>query len=102
MPNIELIRLLLGKIAEELGMRDRDGLSGLITFVKDRPGHDRRYAIDPAKIMRELEWRPETSLEDGITKTIRWYIDNRKWWEKIISGEYMKYYDVQYGERLGR
>ncbi len=102
MPNIELIRLLLGKIADELGMHEKDGLSGLITFVKDRKGHDRRYAIDPAKIERELGWRAETGFEDGITRTIRWYIDNRRWWERIISGEYMKYYDVQYGERLGR
>jgi len=99
MPNIELIRLLLGKIAEQLGMSE-DRLTGLITFVKDRQGHDRRYAIDPAKIEGELGWRPETAFEDGITRTIRWYIDNRKWWEGIISGEYMKYYDVQYGERL--
>ncbi len=100
MTNIELVRLLLGEIAEQLGM-SRDGLTRLITFVKDRQGHDRRYAIDPAKIERELGWRPETGFEDGIARTIAWYIGNRKWWERIISGEYMKYYDLQYGERLG-
>ncbi len=101
MPNIELIRLLLKKIPEQLGMHE-DKLSGLITFVKDRQGHDRRYAIDPAKIEKELGWRPETGFEDGITKTIRWYIENRQWWERIISGEYMQYYDLQYGERFRR
>ena len=73
--------------------------SSLITFVKDRPGHDRRYAIDCAKIERELGWTPKSSFESGIRETVGWYIKNRGWWEKIISGEYLEYYDMQYGKR---
>lgn len=71
----------------------------LITFVKDRPGHDRRYAIDPTKIHDELGWYPETTVEEGIKKTIQWYLDNKPWWEHIISGEYQQYYEKQYGNR---
>lgn len=71
----------------------------LITFVKDRPGHDRRYAIDPAKIHQELGWLPQTSFAEGIKKTIKWYLDNEDWWQRIISGEYQNYYVKMYGER---
>lgn len=71
----------------------------LITFVKDRPGHDRRYAIDPAKIHRELVWLPQTSFAEGIKKTIKWYLDNESWWQRIISGEYQNYYTKMYGDR---
>lgn len=71
----------------------------LITFVKDRAGHDRRYAIDPTKIHNELGWLPETKFEDGIAKTITWYLEHRAWWENIISGEYQNYYEKMYGER---
>jgi dTDP-glucose 4,6-dehydratase len=70
----------------------------LITFVTDRPGHDQRYAIDSMKISEELSWSPEESFESGIRKTIHWYLDNREWWERIVSGEYKDYYDLQYGE----
>ena len=63
----------------------------LITFVKDRPGHDMRYAIDPEKIKNELGWYPETAFEDGIIRTINWYLDNKDWWQKILSGEYKEY-----------
>ena len=63
----------------------------LITYVEDRKGHDRRYAIDPSKIHNELGWLPETTFEVGMEKTIKWYLDNRQWWEKIISGEYRNY-----------
>ena len=70
----------------------------LITFVKDRPGHDRRYAIDPTKIQNELGWLPQTRFEDDIAKTIEWYLANKDWWQKIISGEYQKYYKKMYGE----
>lgn len=63
----------------------------LITYVKDRPGHDRRYAIDPKKIGEELGWTPQTKFDDGIGRTIRWYIDNKPWWEHILSGEYRNY-----------
>ena len=71
----------------------------LIKFVTDRPGHDMRYAIDPTKIRNELGWFPETSFDEGIKKTVDWYLANRKWWETIISGEYMDYYDKMYGNR---
>lgn len=71
----------------------------LITFVKDRPGHDMRYAIDPTKIKNELGWYPETSFDEGIAKTVEWYLTHRDWWENIISGEYVKYYEKMYGNR---
>ncbi len=98
-PNIEAIKLLLKKISEVLNLKE-DGLMSLITFVKDREGHDRRYAIDPSKIEHHLGWRPETSFDKGITKTIEWYISNKQWWQRILSGEYVQYYKSQYGERL--
>ena len=71
----------------------------LITFVKDRPGHDMRYAIDPAKIHNELGWLPKTKFDDGIKQTVEWYLVNRTWWENIISGEYKNYYERMYGNR---
>ena len=71
----------------------------LITFVKDRLGHDQRYAIDPTKITNELGWTPETCFEVGIVKTIRWYLENQKWVEDITGGDYMKYYEQMYGSR---
>jgi dTDP-glucose 4,6-dehydratase len=72
---------------------------GLITFVKDRLGHDRRYAIDPAKITNELGWRPETKFETGIVKTIEWYLNNQSWVEDITGGDYQKYYKRMYETR---
>ena len=71
----------------------------LIKYVKDRPGHDLRYAIDPTKIKNELGWEPETSFEEGIQLTVDWYLANREWWERIINGEYTAYYDKMYGGR---
>ena len=71
----------------------------LIRFVKDRPGHDMRYAIDPTKIKNELGWYPETTFEDGIEKTVKWYLENRQWWENIINGDYVKYYERMYKDR---
>jgi len=88
--NIDIVKT----ICRELGKSE-----GLITFVADRKGHDMRYAIDPTKIHRELGWKPETMFEDGIRKTIRWYLDNREWWEKIITGEYRIYYEKMYANR---
>ncbi len=88
--NIEIVKL----ICETLGKPE-----SLITYVTDRKGHDRRYAIDPEKIHNELGWLPETCFEDGIKKTIQWYLDNREWWETIISGEYQDYYEKMYGNR---
>jgi len=96
--NIDIIKLLLKRIAGYLNLNE-DELMNLISFVKDREGHDRRYAIDPSKIERELGWKPGISFEEGITKTIEWYLSNKQWWQKIVSGEYMKYYNLQYGER---
>lgn len=91
MRNIDIVKL----ICEKLGKPEN-----LITYVPDRKGHDMRYAIDPAKIHRELGWLPETRFADGIEKTIRWYLDNSEWLQNIINGEYMEYYDKMYGERL--
>ncbi|MCR5794677.1 MAG: dTDP-glucose 4,6-dehydratase [Solobacterium sp.] len=71
----------------------------LITFVKDRPGHDLRYAMDPEKIENELGWVPEYRFEEGIQKTIRWYLDNRDWWTHIVNGEYRNYYERMYADR---
>ena len=71
----------------------------LIQYVTDRPGHDMRYAIDPTKIHDELGWEPTTKFDDGIKKTIDWYLNNKSWWEKIISGEYQNYYDKMYSNR---
>lgn len=68
-----------------------DKPESLIQYVKDRPGHDRRYAIDPTKIYQELGWLPETSFEEGIQKTIQWYLDHKEWWQHILSGEYKKF-----------
>ena len=71
----------------------------LIEFVTDRKGHDLRYAIDPSKIEHELGWKPKVKFEDGIKKTIDWYVEHRDWWQKIISGEYQQYYEKMYGNR---
>ena len=90
MRNIDIVRL----ICRELGKPET-----LITYVADRKGHDLRYAIDPAKINRELGWAPETKFEDGIKKTIRWYLDHKEWWQGIINGEYRDYYERMYGNR---
>jgi dTDP-glucose 4,6-dehydratase len=71
----------------------------LITFVKDRPGHDRRYAIDATKAQAKLDWAPRHVFEDALAATVRWYVERRPWWERIISGEYLGYYERQYGGR---
>ena len=89
--NIEVVKTIL----HALGKSEE-----LIAFVKDRPGHDRRYAIDPSKIHRELGWLPHTSFEDGIQTTVEWYLQNRSWWEHIRSGDYRRYYEQQYGMKL--
>ena len=88
--NIDVVKIIL----KELGKSE-----DLIAFVTDRPGHDRRYAIDPAKIKKDLGWEPTTLFDEGIKKTIRWYLDNKSWWENIISGEYQNYYKKMYGNR---
>ncbi len=88
--NIDIVRL----ICRTLGKSE-----SLITYVADRKGHDMRYAIDPTKIHTELGWLPETKFEDGIQKTIQWYLNNKSWWQEIISGEYRNYYHRMYEER---
>ena len=90
MRNIDIVRI----ICKALGKPE-----SLITYVTDRKGHDMRYAIDPAKIHNELGWLPETPFADGIRKTIAWYLENRTWWETILSGEYRNYYEKMYGNR---
>ena len=72
----------------------------LIKYVKDRPGHDRRYAIDPTKIETELGWKPKYNFDTGIAQTIQWYLDNEDWWKHIISGEYQNYFAEMYKDRL--
>ncbi|MBI4833233.1 MAG: dTDP-glucose 4,6-dehydratase [Planctomycetes bacterium] len=86
--NIEITKTILS----ELGKPE-----SLIKHVKDRPGHDRRYALDVSKIKKELGWEPLYTFEQGIRKTIRWYQDNREWWKRVKSGEYLKYYKKHYG-----
>ena len=88
--NLDVVKTVL----RELGKPE-----SLITFVTDRPGHDRRYAIDPSKIHAELGWLPHTKFDDGIHQTVQWYLDNRQWWEHILAGEYQNYYQAMYGNR---
>jgi len=97
--NISIIEQILTKVAGKLN-RDENELRSLIQYVDDRKGHDRRYAIDPEKMEKSTGWKPETAFAEGIASTIEWYIANQKWWERIISGDYMNYYNTQYGERL--
>jgi dTDP-glucose 4,6-dehydratase len=94
--NLEVVKFILKRVAQKINVRENE-LMSLITFVEDRKGHDRRYAIDSSKIERETGWKPETDFEKGIEKTIEWYMSNHKWWQRIISGEYMEYYKLQYG-----
>lgn len=87
MPNIKIIKLILEHLKKS---------EDLIQYVKDRPGHDRRYAIDSSKIQKELGWTPTYTFEIAIAKTIDWYLNHKDWWERIISGEYQNYYNIQY------
>lgn len=88
--NIEVVKEILRILGKD---------ESLIRYVKDRPGHDMRYAIDPTKIQNELGWYPETSFNDGLRLTINWYLANTGWWQNIVNGEYMNYYEKMYGER---
>lgn len=93
--NIDLIRVIIRTVDKLLG--NPEGHSEkLISFVKDRPGHDMRYAIDSRKLQRELGWEPSLQFEEGIEKTVRWYLDNQEWIDNITSGEYERYYDEMY------
>jgi dTDP-glucose 4,6-dehydratase len=88
--NIEIVKIIL---------RELNKPETLIKYVKDRPGHDRRYAIDSSKIQQELGWKPIYDFGEGMQKTIKWYLDNQEWWSKIITGEYQEYYEKMYGNR---
>ena len=94
--NIKIVRLVCSILDEILGGEPREKL---IQFVKDRPGHDRRYAIDASFIRKELGWEPKHTFDQGIRETVRWYLDNEAWLEQCLSGEYQKYYDMMYSNR---
>lgn len=98
-PNLHLVKTLCGLTDAALG-RPAGSAEALIRFVPDRPGHDRRYAIDATKIRRELGWQPQVSFEDGLRQTVEWYLSNDQWLNSVRSGEYLSYYDAQYGQRL--
>ncbi|GHG85230.1 dTDP-glucose 4,6-dehydratase [Comamonas sp. JC664] len=89
--NIEIVKAILGLVGKP---------ESLIQYVKDRPGHDRRYAIDPSKIRAELGWTPAHTFEQGLAETVRWYVDHSAWWQRVTSGEYLQYFDTQYRTRL--
>ena len=89
--NIEIVKTILAQLGKP---------ESLMKFVKDRPGHDRRYAIDATKLRTELGWEPKYTFETGIKQTIDWYLNNQEWWQNIISGEYQEYFKSQYGDRL--
>ncbi len=91
MTNIEIVKLILKELNKD---------ESLIEYVNDRPGHDRRYAIDSSKIQSELGWKPEFDFEEAIVQTIKWYLENRNWWQKILSEEYLKYYEEQYSGKF--
>jgi dTDP-glucose 4,6-dehydratase len=93
--NIDLVRLLCQKMDQKLGRPERSSAE-LIRFVKDRPGHDLRYAIDAAKIHKELGWQPSVSFEEGLGITIEWYLKNTAWLERVTSGAYLEYYKKHY------
>jgi len=88
--NLEVVKTILNEL---------DKPQSLITFVEDRAGHDLRYAIDPTKISNELGWEPTILFDEGIKKTIKWYLDNKEWWENIISGDYRDYYERMYKDK---
>jgi len=96
--NIDLIKVMIRTVDRILGNPEGHSL-GLITYVTDRPGHDARYAIDSSKLQKELGWEPSLQFEEGIEKTVRWYLDHQEWMEQITSGEYEKYYEEMYHKR---
>lgn len=88
--NLEVVKTILRELHKP---------ESLIEFVADRPGHDRRYAVDAGKLKAELGWSPSVSFEKGLSRTLHWYLDNRSWWERILTGEYRGYYETMYGNR---
>lgn len=95
--NIDLVKLLCTLMDDKLS-RPQGESEKLITYIKDRPGHDRRYAIDASKINKELGWYPSVTFEEGLSQTIDWYLENRQWMERVTSGEYLEYYEEMYGK----
>jgi dTDP-glucose 4,6-dehydratase len=93
--NIELIKLLC-KLMDEKLEREPGASEKLITYIKDRPGHDRRYAIDASKINKELGWEPSVTFEEGLSESVDWYLNNEEWMNRVTSGDYAKYYESQY------
>jgi dTDP-glucose 4,6-dehydratase len=93
--NIDLVKLLCKLMDKKLNRKPGTS-EQLITYVKDRPGHDRRYAIDASKINKELGWKPSVTFEQGLSETIDWYLENKEWLQHLTSGDYMKYYELQY------
>jgi len=89
--NIDVVKMIIQKLEKS---------ESLIKFVKDRPGHDLRYAMDTSKMKAEFGWKPKVNFEKGIEKTIEWYLANKEWWQGVINGDYMEYYERMYGERL--
>ena len=96
--NIDIIHVLIKTVDRLLGRKEDEDLN-LITHVTDRMGHDMRYAIDSRKLQRELGWEPSLQFEEGIEKTVRWYLDNQAWMDNVTSGDYQKYYDEMYQNR---
>ena len=96
--NIDIIKVLINTVDRMLGRREGEDMD-LITYVTDRAGHDLRYAIDSTKLQRELGWEPSLQFEEGIEKTVRWYLDHQEWVDNVTSGEYQKYYEQMYSNR---
>ena len=96
--NIDIIKVLINTVGRLLGRKEGEDMD-LITFVTDRAGHDLRYAIDSTKLQRELGWEPSLQFEEGIEKTVRWYLDNQAWMDNVTSGDYQKYYEDMYKNR---
>ena len=96
--NIDIIKVVIKTVDRLLGRKEGEDMD-LITFVTDRAGHDLRYAIDSSKLQKELGWEPSLQFEEGIEKTVRWYLDNQEWLDNVTSGDYQKYYDNMYADR---
>lgn len=97
--NIDIIKVLINTVDRLLGRPEGEDMD-LITYVTDRAGHDLRYAIDSTKLQKELGWEPSLQFEEGIEKTVRWYLDNQEWLDNVTSGEYQQYYSTMYKGRV--
>ncbi len=93
--NIDIVNRLIEIVDSKLGRKEGESKK-LIEYIKDRPGHDRRYAIDSTKLKSQLNWKVETNFDRGLEKTVSWYLENKEWMDNVTSGEYLKYYEKQY------